>query len=307
VTLPPTLPGETDALQRFVFERARVRGELVRLDEVWREVQRRRSYPAPVRSALGELTAASVLLAATLKLPGGALVLQIQGGDPVGLLVVECQSDLTVRATARWGGGLDRLGEAASLRELASGGRCVITLDPGGRLAAYQGVVPLEGETPAQVLERYMARSEQLETFFALAADGRRAAGLLLQKLPGEGGRPSLDDDADLWSRAAHLLCTLTREELLRLPGREILRRLFHEEDLRLFESVPVRFACGCSRARVARVIRMIGSDEARGVLDERGELEVICEFCGERYVFDRAQTEHALADRFAGSPPSAI
>ena len=307
MTRPPTLPGETDALQRFVFERARVRGELVRLDEVWREVQRRRLYPAPLRSALGELTAASVLLAATLKLPGGTLVLQIQGGDPVGLLVVECQADLTVRATARWHGSLDRLGPAPSLRELAAGGRCVITLDPGGRLAAHQGVVPLEGETPAQVLERYMARSEQLGTLFALAADGRRATGLLLQALPSESDRPSLDEDADLWNRAAHLLCSLTREELLGLPGREILRRLFHDEDLRLFESVPVRFACACSRARVARVIRMIGGEEARGVLDERGEIEVTCDFCGERYVFDRAQTERALADRAAGSPPSAI
>src|SRR5512143_2524517 len=102
--------GETDALQRFVFERARVRGELVRLDETWREVRRRREYPEAVRSALGELTAASVLLAATVKFEGGALVLQIQGGRPVNLRVVECQPDLSVRAMARWDGGLPSLG-----------------------------------------------------------------------------------------------------------------------------------------------------------------------------------------------------
>src|SRR5512143_1779686 len=138
----------TDSLQRFVFERARVRGELVRLDEAWREV----------RSALGELTAASVLLAATLKFEGGALVLQVQGGRPVDLLVVECQADLSVRAMARWDGGLPDLGPHPTLRDLADGGRCVITLDPGGGLTAYQGIVPLEGHTTAQVLERYMAR-----------------------------------------------------------------------------------------------------------------------------------------------------
>jgi molecular chaperone Hsp33 len=299
--------GENDSLQRFVFDRARVRGELVRLDDAWREVQRGREYPLPVRAALGELTAASVLLSATLKFEGGALVLQIQGGRPVELLVVECQASLSVRATARWDGGLDRLASTASLAELAAGARCVITLDPGGRLAAYQGVVPLEGTTTAQVLERYMARSEQLPTLFALAADEERAAGVLLQRLPQAGGRRVPEADPDLWSRAAQLFRTLTRDELLQLPGRDILRRLFHEEDLRVFESVPVRFACRCSRDRVARVIRMIGGEEARGVLEERGKLEVVCEFCGERYVFDRDDTERALADRSAGAPPSAI
>src|SRR5512143_3079267 len=150
--------GETDALQRFVFERARVRGELVRLDETWRELRRRREYPDVVRDALGELTAASVLLAATLKIEGGALVLQIQGGHPVDLLVVECQADLTLRAMARWDGGLPAVGPHPTPHDLAGGGRCVITLAPGGGLTAYQGIVPLEGHTTAQVLERYMAR-----------------------------------------------------------------------------------------------------------------------------------------------------
>jgi len=299
--------GDADSLQRFVFDRARVRGELVRLDEAWREIQRRRTYPPPLRTMLGELTAASALLSATLKLDGGALVLQLQGGRPVELLVVECQASLTLRATARWAGDLEHGGEDVPLTRLAAGARCVITLDPGGRLAAYQGVVPLEGATSAQVLERYMARSEQIPTLFALAADEDRAAGVLLQRLPDQGGRPRPDADPDLWNRATHLFRTLTRDELLQLPGRDILRRLFHEEDLRVFESVPVRFSCRCSRERVARVIRMIGREEARGVLAERGELEVLCEFCGERYVFDHDETERALADLSAGVPPSAM
>lgn len=286
-----------------MFERARVRGELVRLDEAWREVRRRRDYPAAVRSALGELTAASVLLAATVKFEDGALVLQVQGGRPLDLLVVECRSDRTFRSTARWNGGIEALGTATTLAELASGGRCAITIDPGGRLAAYQGIVPLEGATTATVLERYMARSEQLETLFALGADESRAVGLLLQRLPEGGGRPGADEDPDLWNRATQLLRTLTREELLQLPEREILRRLFHDEDLRLFESLPVRFACRCSRDRVAGVIRMIGVREARTVLEEKGRLDVTCEFCGESYTFDRAATEQALA---AGPAPDA-
>jgi molecular chaperone Hsp33 len=302
----PVRDGERDALQRFVFERARVRGELVRLDESWREVRRRREYPAPVRTALGELTAASVLLAATVKFEGGSLVLQVQGGRPVDLLVVECQSDLTLRAMARWDGGTASLPAAPGLHELAAGGRCAITIDPGPSRVAYQGVVPLEGTTTAQVLERYMARSEQIATLFALAASEDRAAGLLLQKLPDLGGRTAPDADPDLWNRVGHLAASLSRVELLELPGREILKRLFHDEDLRLFESVPVRFACRCSRARVAGVIRMVGRAEVRHALDERGTMEVRCDFCGQTYSFSREEALRALADETGSTPQRA-
>jgi len=296
-----------DALQRFVFEHARVRGELVILTETWREVCRRREYPEAVRDALGELTAASVLLAATLKLEGGALVLQVQGGRPVDLLVVECQSDLGLRAMARWDGGLPALPPHPTLHDLASGGRCALTLDPGAGRPAYQGVVPLEGRTTAQVLERYMARSEQIGTLFALAASDERAAGLLLQKLPGTGGKPAPDADPDLWNRASHLAATLTRAELLELPERDILRRLFHDEDLRRFETMPVRFACRCSRERVAGLIRMVGREEVRHALAAEGGMHVTCEFCGRRYPVSREETQRALADAAGQTPARAV
>lgn len=300
--------GERDALQRFVFERARVRGELVRLDETWRELTRRREYPAGVRAVLGELTAATVLLCATVKFEGGALVLQVQGGRPVTLLVVECQADLSLRAMARWDDGLPAPAGPPTLHDLAEGGRCAITIDPGPGLAAYQGVVPLEGRTTAQVLERYMARSEQIGTRLALAASDERAAGLLLQRLPAAGGKPAApDEDTDLWDRVCHLAATLTRAELLDLPGREILRRLFHDEELRLFESMPVRFACRCSRERVAGVLRMVGHEEVRLALEERGSLAVTCEFCGEAYAFSRDEADRALADAAGSTPPRAV
>jgi molecular chaperone Hsp33 len=259
-----------------------------------------------LESALGELTAASVLLAATLKLPGGALVLQVQGGHPVDLLVVECQADLGVRAMARWDGGLPALGPSPSLGELARGGRCVLTLDPGGRLTAYQSVVPLEGRTTAQILERYMARSEQIGTLLALAANGERAAGLLLQRLPDTGGKRGPDADPDLWNRVGHFVATLTRPELLELPGGEILRRLFHDEELRLYESVGVRFACRCSRQRVAGLIRMMGAQEVRHALADRHTLDVTCEFCGQRYAFTREEAVRALADTEGKTPERA-
>ena len=166
--------------------------------------------------------------------------------------------------------------------------------------------MPLEGRTTAQLLERYMARSEQIGTLLALAASDDRAAGLLLQKLPDVGGKPQPDADPDLWNRVGHLAATLKRQELLELPGREILRRLFHEEELRLFESMPVRFACRCSRERVAGVIRMVGAEETQHALAEKGEMIVTCEFCGKAYTFTREQAERALADRSGKTPERA-
>ncbi len=297
---------ERDALQRFVFERARVRGELVRLDRTWQDVLARHAYPEVLREVLGELLAACALLAATVKFEGGALVLQVQGGGPVSLLVVECLSDLTLRATAKWEGDLAWLKGGATLRGLAAGGRCALTIDPGPGLQAYQGIVPLEGATTAEVLQRYMERSEQIETRFHLAADDRRAAGLLVQKLPG-AGRLAADEDADLWERAALLAATLSREELLTLPSDAILRRLFHHEELRVFESMSVRFGCRCSRERVGGVLRMLGREEVLKVLEERGEVVVTCEFCAERYVFDSRQAEAALRDVHGGTPTAAV
>jgi molecular chaperone Hsp33 len=299
---------ERDTLQRFVFERARVRGELVRLDACWREMSGRGAYPEPLQGPLGELTAACALMAATLKLEDGGLVLQIQGQGPVSLLVVDCRSDLSLRAMAKWEGDLSGLGTQPSLRALTSGGRCVLTLEPDGAGQVYQSVVPLDGVGATDVLERYMQRSEQIETRFRLAADADHARGLLLQRLPPRGGsaEPERDVDPDLWNRSSLLLETLTRAELLELPGEEILRRLYHEEDLRLFESLPVRFACRCSRERVRGVLRMIGPQETRSLLEERGEIEVICDYCRERYVFDRSQAEAALGDRRGDVPPRA-
>jgi len=296
-----------DALQRFVFERARVRGELVRLDRTWQDVLARHAYPEVLREVLGELLAACALLAATVKFEGGALLLQVQGGGPVSLLVVECLGDLTVRATAKWEGDLSWLERGATLRGLAAGGRCAITIDPGPGLQAYQGIVPLEGATTAEVLQRYMERSEQIETRFHLAADDHRAVGLLVQKLPGAGRLAADAEDADLWERASLLAATLSREELLTLPSDEILRRLFHHEELRVFESMPVRFGCRCSRERVGGVLRMLGREEVLKVLEERGEVVVTCEFCAERYVFDSRQAEDALRDVRGETPTPAV
>ncbi|MBI5889122.1 MAG: Hsp33 family molecular chaperone HslO [Nitrosomonadales bacterium] len=281
----------SDSLRRFLFEHAPLRGEIVHLEATWQSVIERHDYPAILRDLMGELCAAAVLLAATLKLKG-AMVLQIHGKGAVKLLVVECSGDLELRATAKWEGDLPQ----GTLQDLVGDGRFVITLDPKDGNQAYQGIVALEGESIAEMLQNYMTRSEQLETRLWLAADGRHAAGMLLQKLPGQ----SAGEDADAWERATQIADTLKPEELLNVPAAELVHLLYHEEDIRLFESQPVVFRCTCSRENVARMLRMLGRDEVDAIIAERGDVEVHCEFCNQRYVFDRVDVNAVFADIMA-------
>lgn len=275
-----------DSLQRFMFEHTPVRGLLVHLDATWRAVLERHDYPAPLRRPLGELMAAGALLSATLKFDG-ALILQMQGDGPVKLVVVEVTSDGTLRATANWDGELPE----APLRTLLGHGRFVITLVPREGGQSYQGIVALEADGVAEVLEHYMAASEQLDTRIRLASDERSAAGMLLQRLPAPEG-----EDADAWNRVTRLGATLRDDELLVLPSGEVIRRLFHEEDVRVFDPAPLSFRCSCSRERVVGMLRMLGRDEVRGIVAERGSVEVTCEFCRKRYALDAVDAEQVFA-----------
>jgi molecular chaperone Hsp33 len=226
-----------DSLRRFLIEATPVRGEIAHLDATWRAVLERRRYPPPLEKLLGEMMAAAALLSATLKFDG-SLIMQMQGSGPVQLLVVEATSEHTLRATAKWEGELPD----GNLKALLGDGRFVISIVPESGKQTYQGVVDLQGETIAEVLEHYMAQSEQLETRLWLASDSKQAGGMLLQKLPA-----TADTDADAWNRAIRLGATIRREELLALPATEIIRRLYHEEDVRVFEPRPVSFRCSCS------------------------------------------------------------
>lgn len=280
-----------DRLTRFVFEHAPLRGEIVQLDETWQHVLSLHAYPPLLQRALGELMAAAALLYATLKF-NGSLVMQLQGEGPVQLMVVECAREFGLRATARWS---DALPEQGGLRELAGNGRFAISLVPEDGGQTYQGIVPLEGDTIQAILEGYMTRSEQLDTRLWLAADGQRAVGMLLQKLP-----DSESTDADAWNRATILADSLTRDELMTLDASRILRRLYHEETLRVFDPHPVSFRCSCSRARTSEMLRMLGLDQARSLIAERGNIEITCEFCNTRYAFDAVDAEQLFASSVA-------
>lgn len=293
-------------LHKFLFDGLPVRGMLVRLTEGWRELLGRREpgqeYPPELRNLLGEMSAAGVLMQANIKF-NGALVLQIFGDGPVKLAVTEVQPDLSFRSTAKCVGAVEPGATLEAMVNLNGQGRCAITLDPKDKFPGqqpYQGVVPLHGDhreplqKVSEVLEHYMLQSEQLDTRLVLAADGDIAAGLLIQRLPVEGegnleGRRNEDDIglSDAFNRISILAGTLTSEELLTLDADTILRRLFWEETVTRFEPQQPRFACTCSRQRVGQMLKGLGRDEVDGVLAERGDVEIGCDFCGRHYRFD--------------------
>lgn len=276
-----------DALRRFVIEHSNVRGELVQLDATWRTLLERSRYPEPVRDVLGEALAAVALLAATVK-RDGSMTLQMNGDGPLKLLVVQAAKRTRLRGLAHWEG---RLG-APSLQRMLGRGRLAITIDPGEGKRRYQGIVDVARDSVADIVRDYFDRSEQLPTRLWLACNGRRAAGLLLQNLPGT----PLDEDA--WDRSVHLASTVTRTELLELPAPALLRRLFYEEDVRLFSADPLYFHCGCSRERVAAMLLALGAAEVKSTLEEEGTVSVRCEFCNASYQFDAVDVEQLFAAR---------
>lgn len=276
-----------DTLQRFLFENLQIRGEMVHLDATWRAVLERHDYPHPVREMLAQSMVAGALLAATLKFDG-SIILQVQGDGPINLLVVQATADRTLRGMAQWQGEVPD----GDLRARFGNARMVITIDS-GRGDRYQGIVELEGHSMSEALDNYLERSEQLATRMWLAYDGDRAAGLLVQKLPEQS-----EADADAWDRVVALGQTVTGAELLDLDPREVVHRLFHEEDIRLFEPEPVSFRCSCSRERVRSVLKGLGREELQDILAKEGSISVNCDFCNQHYGFDAVDVEQLFAEQ---------
>ncbi len=274
-----------------MFENSLVRGELIEISDAWQQVQSRRTYPAVVSAIMGEMMAAAALLSANLKFDG-TIIMQIHGDGPVQLLVAECDAALRLRATAKLRENAE-ISEQAGLQELVNAngeGRFAITLDPTDKQPgqqAYQGIVALEGESVATVIENYMMRSEQLDTRLWLAADDKVARGLLLQKLPDDGGKITPLADADVWNRTVTLASTLNQQELLGTDIMTLLQRLYWEETVRVFDPRHPTFHCGCSREKVGNMLKMLGREEIDSALADLGKLDINCDFCGQDYLFD--------------------
>lgn len=283
---------EADTLQRFVFEEHEVRGELVHLRGSFQAALGDNDYPPVLVAQLGQAFAASVLLGATIKFKG-SLIIQLQSSGPVKMLVAQCTDQRHIRGLARWQGEVNN----GALADIFGQGSVAITINAERQQDRYQGVVALEGDKLEDALENYFEQSEQLPTRLFLFADQDQAVGLLLQRLPGE------DDEDDLWNRVNVLAETVTAEEMLELSGEDILYRLFHEEDIRLFDAEPVSFRCTCSREKIAAMIVSLGTNEAHSIVEEQGRIEVGCEFCNHQYTFDTVDVEQLFATDITTTP----
>ncbi|MEO8159931.1 MAG: Hsp33 family molecular chaperone HslO [Arenimonas sp.] len=289
---------DSDVLTLFLLERSGVRGALVHLDEAWQAIQQRTPYPPAVAACLGETCAAAALFTGHAKIDG-RLSVQLRGTGALKTLFAECTAEGTLRGIAHYA---EPLPEPLTPRAFGKGSIMAITIEnlpPGGQeMQRYQGLVALEADSLGGAFEDYFAQSEQLPTKVLLAANGARAAALMLQQLPEGHG------DADGWARSCALFETLGGSELLSTPDETLLFRLFHEDGVRLLDRRPLRFGCSCSRERVEDTLRTLGLDESLAAARD-GDAEVHCDFCGQSYQFSEPQILGLFQGAGANAPGS--
>ncbi|MGQ4584322.1 Hsp33 family molecular chaperone HslO [Lysobacter sp. F60174L2] len=296
-TQPGTAPSSSDRdrLTRFLIHGAGVRGVLVHLQDSWQQIRERMSdassqAPAAIE-LLGEAAAATALFTGHAKVDG-RLSIQLRGTGPLRTLFTECTAAGTLRGIVQLDGTAAGT-VSRDLRELGDDAVLAITIENpahGTREPMrYQGLVALESDSLSGAFEDYFRQSEQLPTRLLLATDGDRAAGLMLQKLPGDEG------DEDGWLRAGALFDTLGTGELLREDATILLTRLFHEDGVQVVGEKPLRFGCSCSRERVESMLVSLGEEEALAAVAD-GEADIRCEFCGEHYRFSPEQVTGLLA-----------
>jgi len=284
-------PSPHDHVRPFLFEALDIRGAIVQLDVSWRSMLAGRGYPPTAIRVLGELAAVTTLIGANLKQPG-RITFQLKGSGPIDLLVLHCDQELRLRGMARvapeWSGELDT---AARSLELLGDGQLALTLDTPTLNVPYQSLVPLTGASLAEAFQHYLERSEQQPAFLLLAASAKRAAGLFMQKLPGAEAR-----DADGWDRVRILATTLDADELLDSPMVALLRKVFAEEDIRLFDPRPVRHHCPEDWGKIGAMLRGLGRAECESILREQGEIHIHDELCNHDYRIDAGRLETLLA-----------
>ena len=285
-----------DQLHRYLFENYAVRGELVTVSETLEQILAGHSYPQPVKNVLAELLVATSLLTATLKFEGDITV-QLQGDGPMTLAVINGNNHQQLRGVARVQGEIPA---DADLKTLIGNGYLVITITP-AEGERYQGVVGLEGDTLAACLEDYFQRSEQLPTRLIIRtgeSEGKPAAGgMLLQVMPAQNAQ------AEDFEHLAALTDTIKAEELFTLPANDVLWRLYHEEEVTLYDPQGVEFKCTCSRERCAGALKTLPDEEINSILEEEGEIDMHCDYCGNHYVFNAMDIAEIRNDASPADP----
>ena len=282
-----------DLVLPFVFDGLPVRGALVQLDGAWQRMLRGHQYPDPVSEVLGHAASATVLLAQSLKFDG-SVTLQISSDGPLSMLVMQSTDNLDLRGMAL----AREVSEDACFADLTCGARCAVTIDAGAMERPYQGIVEVSPDSLAASLENYFAQSVQIPSHLVLLTSSSFCGGILLQQMPGE-----MEATEDDWRRLGFLIATLRSVDLAEGATPELLHKLFAEDDVRVFNSRPIRFHCRCSQSRVEEVLRLLGETETRAALTEKGSVEVTCEYCGRARSFDPVDVSRVFSSQvLAGS-----
>ncbi|HAT1793927.1 TPA: Hsp33 family molecular chaperone HslO [Legionella pneumophila] len=269
---------EADTLQRFIFEHANIRGEIVHIEKTFQNIMNQRDYPPMVKNLLGEALVSCLLLASSIKFEGN-LSLQFQGDERLSLLLVQCDHNLNIRGFAKCAEGLEIADYAAAFLQ----GQMVITISQDNQTQAYQSLIPIQSTSMSENLMTYFAQSEQIATRVWLAVNEDMAAGMLLQLMPGQ----DTIQREQFWEYAVQLGQTVTENELLTIDNQTLLYRLYHETELRIFESRSTRFQCRCNQDKMKQVITVLGEEEATDLIKEKGKIEITCDFCNQKYTFD--------------------
>ena len=276
---------EKDVLHRFIFDKLPVRGEFIQLQESYQAIIKQHNYPEPLRQLLGEALCVAALLSAVIKFDG-RLTVQFRGKGALKLLLAQCNNDFHLRALAKWEGDLTYQDLMQSFEE----GVLVIMLDSGPQKTRYQGIVAWEGNSLTKSIEGYFRDSEQLATKLWISVTDESAAGLMLQIVPTETKLAGIDEDVikPHWMHINQLTEKLNTDDLHHTHYETILRNLYPEEDIRVFDPVNVMFNCTCNRKKCQDAILIIGKDEADAELENKQSIVVTCDFCNKEYIFDR-------------------
>jgi molecular chaperone Hsp33 len=269
---------EIDSLQRFMFEHASIRGEIAHLDDVYKTIMHQHAYPPMVKRLLGEALVSCLLLAGSIKFEG-EVSLQFHGDKRLPLLLVQCDHQLQIRAFAKYQDDGEDVDYASAFLE----GKMVLIINQYNKTQAYQSIVPLRSTCMSDNLTHYFAQSEQVATQVWLAVNDDKAAGMLLQLMPGQ----DTSQREQFWEYAVQLGQTITEDELLTLDNPTILHRLYHETELRLYGARKVSFQCRCNPEKMKEVLTILGEKDVQELLEEKGHVEVNCDFCNQQYTFD--------------------
>jgi len=282
-----------NVLNRYLFTDAHARGELVQLSSSFKSIIKNHNYPVGVEKLLGELLSATCLLTATLKFEGDITV-QLQGDGPVGYMSVSGNNNQQMRGIAK----IAEETSAETLQTLIGKGTMIITIRPSVG-EAYQGVVALDKDNLADCLAHYFEVSEQIPTKIWLFSDTEQqlTAGALVQLLPdGDGSIENKEKQLTDFEHLCQLTNTIKSEEVFSLEAEALLYRLYHQEQVNIFEPQAVTYVCGCSADKCLSAISQIEPSEIKAILAEQGKISMTCDYCITTYDFDELSLQSFIS-----------